>query len=193
MVFAIGLPGTSAIQTPAVPKEVRELEGNYSGKWTMYGIDPKGEVVKRAAWTDTLKATGATVKEDRAFVTWSCEQVFDGGRPPRKSEGKEGFFLKKDGTVGDSYLETFGQTTRIVKLSPTSWSYATAAAPQELAALGFPKGAVGEHVTVKMVTKENGVETHNITRVSTVTWTDQAGKERVTHFVSLNGYHKRDK
>jgi hypothetical protein len=193
LVIAIGWPGTDTIQVQAVPQEVRDLEGNYTGKWTMYGIDPKGEVVKRAAWTDSLKAMGATVKADRAFVTWRCEQVFDGGRPPRKSEGKEGFFLKKDGTVGESYLETFGQTTRLVKLSPTSWSYATTASPQELTALGFPKGASGEHVTVKMVSKDDGTETHRITRVSTVTWTDMTGKERVTHFVSLNGYHKRDK
>ena len=95
--------------------------------------------------------------------------------------------------MGESYLETFGQTTRLTKLSPTSWSYATTAPAQELAALGFPKGAVGEHVTVKMISKESGVETHHITRVTTVTWSDQAGKEHVTHFVSLNGYHKRGK
>jgi hypothetical protein len=193
LVIAIGWPGAGPIQAPSVPQEVRDLEGNYTGKWTMYGIDPKGEVVKRATWTDTLKAAGATVTGDRAFVTWSCEQVFDGGRPPRTSEGKEGFFLKKDGTVGESYLETFGQTTRLVKLSRTSWSYATKAAPQELAALGFPKGAIGEHVTVKMVSKDDGTETHHITRVTTVTWADKGGKERLTHFVSLNGYHQRGK
>jgi hypothetical protein len=194
LVIAIGWPGTDTIQVQAVPKEVRDLEGNYTGKWTMYGIDPKGEVVKRATWTDTLKATSAEVKEDQAFVTWKCEQTFDGAKgPPRKSEGKEGFFLKKDGTVGDNFLEMFGQTTRLAKLSPTSWSYATTAAPQELAALGFPKGASGEHVTVKMVSKDDGTETHHITRVTTVTWADKGGKERVTHFVSLNGYHKRGK
>ena len=130
LAIAVGWPGGGPIQAPAVPKEVRDLEGNYTGTWTMYGIDQKGEVVKRASWTDTLKATGATVKGDRAFVTWSCEQVFDGGRPPRKSEGKEGFFIKKDGAVGESYLETFGQTTRLTKLSPTSWSYATTAQPR---------------------------------------------------------------
>ena len=44
------------------PKEVRALEGTYTGTWTMYGIDEKGEVVKRMSWTDTLKASGAEVK-----------------------------------------------------------------------------------------------------------------------------------
>lgn len=177
-----------------IPKEVRALEGTYTGAWTMYGIDEKGEIVKRATWTDTLKAGGAEIKGDRAFVTWSCEQVFDGAKGPlRKSEGKEGFFLKKDGTLGDNFLEMFGQTTRVTKLSESAWSYSSAAAPQELTALGFPKGASGEHVIVKMVTKEKGVETHYITRVSAVTWTDKDGKERVTQFVSMKGFHKRDK
>jgi hypothetical protein len=38
----------------AVPKEVRALEGAYTGSWAMYGIDDKGAVVKRMAWTDTM-------------------------------------------------------------------------------------------------------------------------------------------
>ena len=183
-----------AVAGAEVPKEVRDLEGTWTGVWATYGIDEKGEVVKRASWTDTLKSGGAEVKGDRAYVTWTSEQVFDGAKgPTRKTEGKEGFFLKKDGTVGDNFLEMFGQTTRVTKLSDTAWSYATTAAPQELTALGFPKGATGQHVVVKMVTKEQGVETHRITRVSTVIWTDKDGKERTTQFVSLQGHHKREK
>ena len=45
-----------------VPKEVRALEGAYTGSWTMYGIDEKGDVVKRMAWTDTMKAVGPEVR-----------------------------------------------------------------------------------------------------------------------------------
>ena len=44
---------------------------------------------------------------------------------------------------------------------------------------------------VKVVTREKGVETHRITRVTTVSWKDQDGKERWLHFVSLQGFHKR--
>jgi hypothetical protein len=46
-------------------------------------------------------------------------------------------------------------------------------------------------VVVKVVTKENNLETHRISRVSTVRWKDKEGKERVTQFVSLQGYHQR--
>jgi len=174
-----------------VPKEVRAIEGTYTGAWTMYGIDDKGEVVKRFAWTDTFKTTGAEVKDGRAYVTWVNEQTFGEGRPPRKTEGKEGYILTKDGKPGDYFVETFGQTTIMVRLGENVWTAATPAAPQELARLGFPKGATGQHVMVKVVTKEQGVETHRISRVSTVTWTDKDGKERVTQFVSLQGHHRR--
>src|SRR5262249_49525660 len=88
----------------AIPKDGRDLEGTYTGAWTMFGLDEKGEIAKRMTWTDTLKATGAQVKDGRAFVTWVSEQVFDGGKgPTRKSEGKEGFFLNKDGKLGDNF------------------------------------------------------------------------------------------
>src|SRR4051812_34286862 len=50
---------------PDIPKEVRALAGTYTGAWTMYGIDEKGEVVKRMAWTDTMKAGSPEVKGER--------------------------------------------------------------------------------------------------------------------------------
>ena len=36
-----------------------------------------------------------------------------------------------------------------------------------------------------------GVETHRVSRVTTVSWKDKDGAERTTQFVSLQGYHKR--
>src|SRR5713101_8455099 len=81
-----------------VPKEVHALVGTYSGSWTMYGIDEKGEVAKRMAWSDTMKAVSPEVKGDRALVSTTDEMTFEGGQiPPFKVQGKEGYFLKKDG------------------------------------------------------------------------------------------------
>jgi hypothetical protein len=177
---------------PDLPKEVRALEGTYTGSWVMYGIDDKYEVVRNMAWTDTMKALGAEVKEDRAQVTTTDEMVFEGrNTAPFKVSGKEGYFLTKDGTVGDYFVENFGQVNRLVKLGENVWCYTTPATSQELTRLGFPKGAAGQHVVVKVIGKEQGVETHRISRLSTVTWKDRTGKERVLQFVSLRGYHKR--
>jgi hypothetical protein len=158
----------------------------------MYGIDDHYEVVKKMAWTDTMKAFGAEVKEDRAQVTTTDEMSFEGRKaPPFKVAGKEGYFLTKEGTLGDYFVENLGQVNRLAKVSDKVWVYSTPATSQELARLGFPKGASGQHVVVKVVGKEQGVETHRISRLSTVTWTDKTGKERVLQFVSLQGYHKR--
>jgi hypothetical protein len=176
----------------AVPKEVRALEGIYTGSWTLYGIDDKGKVVKRMGWTDTIKAGSAEVKGDRAYVTTTDEMKFEGGKiPPFKVTGREGYFLKKGGGLGDYFIETNGQVHRMAKLADNVWSYAAPAAGQELIRLGFPKGASGQHVLVKVVTREQGVETHRISRVTTVSWKDKEGKEQTLQFVSLQGYHKR--
>jgi hypothetical protein len=175
-----------------VPKEVRALAGTYTGAWTMYGIDEKGEVVKRMTWTDTMKADSPEVKGERAYVATADEMTFEGAKgPPLKVEGKEGYYLKKGGGLGDYFIETRGQVHRLAKLGDNVWTYAAPAAEQELARLGFPKGTSGQHVVVKVVTTEQGAETHRISRVTTVRWKDKDGKENALQFVSLQGYHKR--
>jgi hypothetical protein len=83
-----------AVTPRDVPGEVRALEGTYTGSWTMFGIDDEGKIVKKMAWTDLLKTDSATVESDRAYVTWVNEQTLDGAQgPPRKVQGKEGYFL----------------------------------------------------------------------------------------------------
>jgi hypothetical protein len=158
----------------------------------MFGIDEKGEVIKRMAWTDTLTAEKPEVKADRAFVTTTDEMTFEGGRiPPFKVQGREGYFLKEGRGLGDYFIEMSGQTNRMVKVGDNVWSYTSPAAAVELSRLGFPKDASGQHVLVKMVTVEQGIETHRITRLTTVTWKDRGGNERWLQFVSLQGFHKR--
>ena len=157
-----------------------------------FGIDDKGKVVSRAAWKDTIKAEGARVQGDRAFVTTLDEMTFEGGKiPPLKVAGKEGYFLKPDGGLGDAFVEVFGRVQRMRQLEKNVWTCATAADERELAQLGFPKGASGQHVLVKVVTSEDGVEAHRISRVTTVRWKDKDEKERWLQYVSLRGHHKR--
>jgi hypothetical protein len=184
--------GDKGVATGDVPKEVRALEGTYTGSWAMYGIDDEGTVVRRMAWTDTLKTDGARVAGDRAFVSWSNEMKFEGAAgTSAKVQGKEGYMLTKGATLRDYFVETFGRATRMTRLADNVWGYAAQGSAQELAMLGFPRGASGQHVQVKVVTKERGLETHRISRLSTVTWTDKEGKERVLQFVTLQGHHQR--
>src|SRR5437588_10996406 len=100
----------AADDKPAVPKQVRDLVGTYVGAWTLYGQGAQGAMVKRFAWSDTLKVANPQVKGDRAFVSWIDERVFEGGKiPPNQVEGREGYFLKKDGTLADYFIDTLGQ------------------------------------------------------------------------------------
>ncbi len=177
-------------QSPQFPKEVAAIAGTYTGAWTMYGIDDKGQIIKRVAWTDTIKAENPQIKDDRAFVSVTDEMLFEGMTAPRKMTGTEGYFINKDGSLGD-YFINFGQPYRMQKLSKDVWSYVAPAHPQELAQLGFKNVVSGQHVLVKVVTYEQGVETHRISRLTTVNWKDAEGKDRWIQFVSLQGFHKR--
>jgi hypothetical protein len=193
-VFISGTRGGITAPEPApdaAPKEVRALVGTYTGAWTSYGIDAKGEVVKRMAWTDVITAEKPEVKEGRAFVTTLNTMTFEGGMPPPvKVQGKEGYFLKEDGTPGDYFVENFGQVQRLVKLAGNVWTSTASLTPQEMTRMGFPSDSYGQYVIVKVVTKEEGVETHRISRLTTVCW-KKDGKERTLQFLSLQGYHKR--
>ena len=173
-----------------IPADLQKLIGTFHGKWTMFGINDKGDVVKRMAWTDTITCANPQTSDDKVFVTTISEMAIEGSTTKRKWEGKEGYFLNKDKSLGSYFIESRGQVQKMVKLNDTTWTYVSPAASQELASLGFPAGATGEHVLVKVVTKENSVETHRISRVTTVSW-KKDGQEHWLQFVSLQGYHKK--
>ena len=174
-----------------MPQAVRDMVGTYVGSWDMFGIDAEGQVVKYASWTDTVTAENPQIDGDRAYVHATDEMVFeDSNIPPMTVTWKEGYFLNPDGSLGDQFIESFGQTTRMIQLSENVWTSATPAHAEELTSLGFPN-ASGQHVATKVVTNEAGVETHRVTRVTTVHWTDHAEQDRWIQFVSLKGVHQR--
>lgn len=107
--FVINSSAQNTVQK--VLAEVQAIVGNFTGSWTSYTINDKGEVIKQAAWADTIKAEKPTVTADRAFVETIDEMTFEGGRiPPQKIAGKEGYLLNKDGSLGNYFIEIFGQT-----------------------------------------------------------------------------------
>lgn len=181
----------SAKAQAVVPSEVKEIAGTFTGAWTAYTLNANGEVVKQMAWTDVMKGENPVAEKDRAYITTTDEMTFEGGKiPPQKIPGKEGYLLNKDGSLGDYFIEVFGQTILMKKLSKDAWVYTVSASPREFAALG-DKFLSATHVLVKTVSFEQGTETHHISRVTTVRWKDAEGKERSTQFVSLQGQHKR--
>jgi hypothetical protein len=175
-----------------VPEAVRALEGTYVGSWTLFGLDEESKVVKLASWTDTIKAENPQMDDEQAFVLTTTEMVFDGsGAPPMTFTGKEGYFLLPDGTLGDYFIETFGQITKSTPLGENVWISVSPASAEDLASYRLPDDSSGQHVLVKVVTSEEGIEIHRISRVTTVNWTDRTGQERSIQFVSLQGFHQR--
>lgn len=175
-----------------VPQAVRDLAGSYVGSWTIFGIDEERQVVEYFSWTDTMKAENPQIDGDQAYVLTTGEIVYeDSNIPPQKITGKEGYLLMPDGSLGDYFVETNGQISKITELSENVWTSVTPAYAEELAHFGFPNVSSGQHVLIKVITNENGVETHRISRVTTVNWTDQAGQDQWMQFVSLQGYHQR--
>jgi len=174
----------------SAPNEVRQLVGTDTGQWTMFGLGPTGEVIKRMTWTDTMRAEKPEVQTGRAYVTTRDEMSFEGNPRPVTVTGKEGYLMGPDGRLRDYFIKIAGQVQWMVKLADNVWTYSSPAPAEELARLGFQRGASGTHVLVKVVTQENGKETHRISRVTTVTW-KQDGSDRVLQFVSLQGYHQR--
>lgn len=174
-----------------IPAEVKAVVGTYTGTWTAFTINDKGEIIKQMSWTDVMKAENPVVEKDRAYVSTVDEMSFDGGRiPPMKAPGKEGYMLNKDGSLGDYFIEMFGQTIKMNRLDKDVYVYTVPANPREFAALG-DKFISASHVLVKNVVVAEGVETHHISRLTTVRWKDAEGKERAMQFVSLQGQHKR--
>jgi hypothetical protein len=177
-----------------VPKEVKDAVGNYTGSWTSYGLDANGQVVKQAAWTDTMKAENPVVEKNRAYVRTTDEMTFEGGRiPPMKILGREGYTLKSDGSLGEYFIEAYGQTYKMQKLGDNVLAYTVPVAPQEFARLGMPNAISGQHVLVKVITYEQGLETHNISRLTTIRWKDASGRERTIQFVSMQGRHQHQR
>lgn len=192
---ALNLALTAAWAAEAkVPPQVREMAGRYTGTWTMYGIDRAGKIVRKNAWTDVVTAGDPKVAGNRAFVTTKIVMTFANKRiPPVTLRGREGYILKPDGSLDSYFIETAGRTFRMIPVAKNVWSYSVAANARELAHLGFPADAVGQHVLVKILTRYRGTETHRVTRLSLVKWKTRDGTERTLSFVSLKGQHVRQK
>ncbi len=183
----------SVAMAEQVPAEVKALAGVYEGTWSMFGMNEKGEIVPKINWTDIMEAKNPACQDGRAYVATVDTMTFEGGIPPQKMEGKEGYFLNPDGSLGDYFFESYGQVQHMVKLDDRVWVYTAPSSPMELQMLGFPAAAAAKHVVVKVVAMEDGVETHRISRVTTVTWKDKEGRDCSRQFLSLQGVHKRKK
>ena len=186
-------PARASRQSSAVPRAAAKLEGVYRGTWTLYRVDERGAPAKSATWRDVLTASDARIENERALVSTVDRITFDDRRtPPMTVRGAEGYFLTRNGAPGRYFVEVKGTTYRARKVDKNTWVYVMTLSPADLVRLGFERPLAGRHTIVKAVTEEDGVETHRITRLSTVNWEDAKGRSRWTQYVSLVGMHRRE-
>lgn len=191
IVFFILVTCASFLLLGEVPEEVKKLAGKYKGTWKMFGLNEKGEIVKKIAWTDIVVASNPVVKDGRAYVTVEDSMTFEGSSSSQKMLFKEGYILNKDGSLGDYFFEINNRTLRMKKLETDVWAYTMQANPQEMVMLGFSNVVHSKHVVIKVVAWENGVETHRISRVTTISWKDKKGQINHKQFISFQGVHQR--
>lgn len=178
---------------PQVPEEVKKMTGVFEGRWSMLGLDETGAIVQKMSWTDVMEAKDPVVRDGRAYVATLDAMTFEGGIPPQKMKGTEGYFLNPDGSLGDYFIEMNGQVQRVSRLGDDAWAYTAPPSPMEMRMLGFPAAAAAKHVVVKVVDMTDGAETHRISRVTTVAWKDEEGRDCSRQYISLQGVHKRMK
>lgn len=176
----------------SVPDEIRSIVGTYRGQWRNFGINENGQVVEIISWTDRLKAEKPVVEGNRAYVTITDEMAFsDPNIPPMTVQGKEGYMLREDGSLGEYFVETYGQMFTMKKLGEDTWAYSVPAFEEQLNYLGFSNVLYARHCMIKVITVSGKIETHRISRVTTVNWKGRQGKEQWIQFVSMKGSHSR--
>ena len=80
----------------------------------MTRVRPGQRVLALVGWGGY--ATMVAAPERRVFAIPDA-MTFEGTKgPPFKVEGKEGYYLTKDGGLGDYFIETHGQVHRLAKL-----------------------------------------------------------------------------
>ena len=138
-------------------------------------------------------AFDARVERRRALVSTIDTITYDDKRLGEvKVEGSEGYELRPDGSLAGYFICMQGHApVSVVRVSANSWAYATNASRFELQQLGFKKAIRGEHTIIRVVTVDEGVQTHRVTRLSTVRFMDR-GRRRWTQYVSLDGFHRRE-
>jgi hypothetical protein len=145
------------------------------------------------SWTDELEAQNPVVKDGQAYVTTIDNMIFEGNIPPQKVTGKEGYYLNEDGSLGDYFMEMAGQTLKMIEIDQDVWTYTSPVNPYEYSIMGFTNVIYAKHVLVKVITREDEIETHRISRVTTVHWTGKDNEGQWIQFISLQGIHRRKK
>ncbi len=186
-------PSSPPSATDPVLASLETIAGEYTGEWTLRGVDETGAPKVVMSWTDEVSVPFEPIREPgRAYLSVTDEMTFEGPVPARTVTFKEGFLVADDGSVGERFFnQGDGGAVVETELAPGVYTFSQVATPEELATLGFTDANPGTHVTVKTTTRDGSVEQEHISRVTTAQWRDADGRPHTTQMVTLEGMHRR--
>jgi hypothetical protein len=167
--------------------------GKYTGKWELFGFDAlKEKIVLKSAWDDEISTGDVVEHSDRVSV--AVKNVFTIGGQTFDLYFTEGYFIGENGNAGERFFEVNEKLTRMTELSEGTWTFVSRLSNEDCYSLGLlPTDVIaGNHVTVRVVSRETGVELEQVSRVTTVTFKNAKGEVETVQFVSLKGFHHRE-
>ena len=185
------LIGTTTMFSQDLEKALAQLEGKFVGEWTSYKKNVSGEIEIAMTWRDTI-TTGPLVKEKTlAYVEVESTSTFDNPIiPPYTMKFKEGFYID-GGQVGKRFFNIMGAEILFTQLNEKTYAYTQDIQAGEFQQMRFFTAVEGTHTVIKVVNEIDGIETHSISRISTIISKDEEGKLYETQFISLKGVHRR--
>ena len=165
-----------------------KLKGVYQGTWKSF-VYNQGQTRPGMTWSDRIVAKGEVIEdEDKVYLEAKMTMTYPGGHK-QNMEIKEGYLkLGSEGKKGTRFSIMYGKATLYHELSSLEFAASIPPYPGEAKRLGFSPEHVKKmsHVITKTVDHSSGVETHHITRVTTVKLA-----KRTIQFVSLQGTHRK--
>jgi hypothetical protein len=168
--------------------------GTYQGAWEMLGLDAGDEPYTYLSWTDDIVGSNPRIEGDRAMMDVTDFMVLE-DYGDYEISWIEGVLIEEDGSPGEEFMEMDGEVTIFSQVKDGYYEYQT-----ELARSDFSAWAnvtqdnliSGYHTTYKVVTWPDGMETHDITRVTTLEWDAGDGPQTI-EFTSMTGRHQKVK
>ena len=168
------------------------MVGSYEGSWEMFGLDPDDEPVSSMSWTDVATATDPVGEATRAYVSDPDVRVI-----PHYGEMEqswiEGVYVNGDCSLGVAFMEMEGVTTEMPQIEDGHYQYQSEVTENDLWFFDNVTSdnlVSGYHVTDKLVTYPDDIETHDITRTTHLEYT-AADVTVVVDFTSMTGTHQK--
>lgn len=184
--------GTSCWQ--AALGVVETMVGTYEGFWEMWGLDAKDQPVSVMTWTDVAVASNPQADDARAWAETVNDMKID-PYGPMQVTWIEGVLVTKDCGAGVRFIEQDGVVTEMPEIEPDHYSYQAELSSSELRMyenVTTSNLVLGYHVMDKLVTRPEGVETHDVSRLTHLEY-DREGTIQVVEFTSLLGQHRKVK